>query len=89
MTLQSGARTLFQLLLLESGDVLRLEAQEGVDFSRLLRVIMLGDGELMKINQRNDLEWHSANRSNAARDVVEMEVLRRRKQLMRWHHKLR
>jgi hypothetical protein len=73
--------------------VLRLEAEEGGDLSRGLGVVLLVDGQLVDTDDSNDLRparaRHSADGLDAAGDVVEVQVERRRKQLMRRRDQLR
>ena len=84
---KGAALTFFQLLLLEDGRVLRLEAQEGRVLAGHLGVVLLVDGQLVRTDQSDDLEpaccRHVANRLDAARDVVEVEVQRRREERVR------
>ena len=86
-------RTLFQLLVGELDRVVGLEAEEGVDLTRRLRVVLLSDRQLVHADERDDLEparrRNRADRRDAARDVVEVEVLRRREQLVRRREELR
>ena len=86
-------RTLFQLLVGEHDRVVGLEAEEGVDLARRLRVVLLSDRQLVHADERDDLEparrRNRADRRDAARDVVEVEVLRRREQLVRRREELR
>ena len=86
-------RTLFQLLVGELDRVVGLEAEEGVDLARRLRVVLLSDRQLVHADERDDLEparrRNRADRRDAARDVVEVEVLRRREQLVRRREELR
>ena len=73
--------------------VIRLEAEEGRDLSRGLGVVLLVDGELVDADERDDLRparaRHGADGRNAAGDVVEVQVERRRQQLVRRLDQLR
>mmetsp|Transcript_11459 Transcript_11459/g.23316 ORF Transcript_11459/g.23316 Transcript_11459/m.23316 type:complete len:238 (-) Transcript_11459:30-743(-) len=84
---QTAVLQLLQLLLGEHLGIIRLEAQEGGDLARNLGVVLLVDGQLVDADQRNNLRparaWHRADGRNATGDVVEMQVLRRREELVR------
>ena len=73
--------------------VIRLEAEEGGDLSRGLGVVLLVDGQLVDADERDDLRparaRHGADGRNAAGDVVEVQVERRRQQLVRRLDQLR
>ena len=64
--------------------IVRLEAEEGRDLTRRLGVVLLGDRELVGAHERNDLQPASARHGtqgrNAARDIVEVQVERRREE---------
>ena len=69
---------LLKLLLLEDGRVLGLESKESGNLARNLCVVLLVNGQLMRADERDDLEparsRHGVDRRDAARDVIEVQA---------------